>query len=408
MDNKTITTRCCIVGGGPAGILLGFLLARSGIPVTVLEQWPDFFRDFRGDTIHPATLELLYELKLLDAFLQLPVDKTYQLGGEIGGKSVTLADFSHLKTHCRYIAFIPQWDFLNFIVKQAKQYPDFNLFMETEGIDLIRENNRCVGVIAKNKEGQFEIRAELVVGADGRHSMVREKSHLPVENLGAPMDVLWFRLSRQATDERFSLGKVDLGRILIMINRGSYWQCGFLIRKGTFDHIQNRGLEAFKQSLVEVSPNLKNRVGELTSWDQIKLLTVMVDHLTKWYENGLLCIGDSAHAMSPIGGVGINLAVQDAVAAANRLVPAFQANTLTEETLKAIQDRRTFPTRCIQRIQIFLQNRIIDRYLGKTGHPTIPFPFKLLNSIPFLRRIPAYIIGIGFRQEHIKTKVKMK
>lgn len=406
MNSNTMTTRCCIVGGGPAGIMLGFLLARSGISVTVLEKWPDFFRDFRGDTIHPATLELLYELNLLDSFLKLPVDKTYQLGGEIGGKTLTLADFSHLKTHCRYIAFIPQWDFLNFMVEQAKQYPDFHLLMETEGIDLIKENNRCVGVIAKNKERQFEIRAELIVSADGRHSMVREKNHPTIENLGAPMDVLWFRLSRDAADQNFSLGKVDVGRILIMINRDSYWQCGFLIRKGTYDHIQNSGLQAFKENLLEVSPNLKDRVEELKSWDQIKLLTVTVDHLTKWYDKGLLYIGDAAHTMSPIGGVGINLAIQDAVAAANILVPAFQANTLTENTLEAIQNRRAFPTRCIQRIQVFLQNRIIDRYLGSKGHPTIPFPFKLLNWFPFLRRIPAYIIGIGFRQEHIKTDVK--
>ncbi|MDR3476671.1 MAG: FAD-dependent oxidoreductase [Gammaproteobacteria bacterium] len=402
MDIKSVTTRCCIVGGGPAGIMLGFLLARSGIPVTVLEQWPDFFRDFRGDTIHPATLELLYELNILDAFLRLPVDKTYQIGAEIGGKKITIADFSHLKVHCPYLAFIPQWDFLNFMVEQAKQYPEFNLLLQTEGVDLIKENNRYVGVIAKSQGEQFEIRAELVIGADGRHSMVREKSHLTVEALGAPMDVLWFRLSRKDSDETFSLGKIDLGRILIMINRGNYWQCGFLIRKGTFDSVQSGGLEAFQQSLLKVSPNLKDRVEELKSWDQIKLLTVTVDHLTKWYEAGLLCIGDSAHAMSPIGGVGINLAIQDAVAAANILIPAFQKNNLTEDTLRAIQDRRAFPTRWTQRIQVFLQNRIIDRVLDKSVHPGIPLPFKLLNKVPFLRRIPAYIIGIGFRPEHIK------
>jgi len=403
MDQKTITTRCCIVGGGPAGIMTGFLLARSGISVTVLEQWPDFFRDFRGDTIHPSTLELLHELNILEAFLRLPINKTYQLGGEIGGKSLILADFSSLKTRCPYIAFIPQWDFLNFMVEQAKQYPTFNLLMQTEAIDILEENNRCVGVVAKCADKEFQIRADLVIGADGRHSMVREKSHLPVQVLGAPMDVLWFRLSRKTSDETFSLGKINFGKILIMINRESYWQCGFLIRKGTFETIQKNGLDAFRESLLAVSPNLNDRVSELTSWDQIKLLTVTVDRLTKWYKSGLLCIGDAAHAMSPIGGVGINLAIQDAVAAANRLVPAFQTNTLTEDTLCAIQKRRLFPTRCIQRIQVFLQDRIINRVLGKVNHPEIPFVFKLFNRVPFLRRIPAYIIGIGFRPERIEV-----
>ncbi|HSW93208.1 MAG TPA: FAD-dependent oxidoreductase [Gammaproteobacteria bacterium] len=404
MTDKTITTRCCIVGGGPAGIMTGFLLARSGIHVTVLEQWPDFFRDFRGDTIHPATLDLLGELNILDAFLQLPINKTVQIGGEIGGQRVTLADFSYLKTKCPYIAFIPQWDFLNFMVEEARHYPSFHLLMHTEAVDLIQEEDRCVGVIAKKDDALFEIRADLVIGADGRHSMVRKKSHLPVETLGAPMDVLWFRLPRLETDETFSLGKINEGRMLVMINRDTYWQCGFLIRKGTYDYVQKSGLALFHQSLLDVSPSLKDRVNTLVSWDQIKLLTVTVDYLTQWYRAGLLCIGDAAHAMSPIGGVGINLAIQDAVAAANRLVPAFQANDLTEATLRAIQKRRQFPTRCTQRMQLFLQDRIIDRVLGNKTHPKLPLFFKLLNSIPVLRWFPAYLIGMGFRREHIKTQ----
>ncbi len=402
MDSKKITTRCCIVGGGPAGIMLGFLLARSGIEVTVLEKWPDFFRDFRGDTIHPSTLELLYQLGLLEEFLKLPHNETRQLTAKIGSHTFILADFSHLKVHCPFVAFTPQWDFLKFISQHASQYPNFQLLMHTEAYELIEENGRVTGVRARQDKEELEIRAELVIGADGRHSTVREKSGLAVETLSAPMDVLWFRLSRQETDEKQSLGRVDLGRILILLERGDYWQCGYLIRKGDFDTLRNRGLDAFHHDLVEIMPQFKDRAREINSWDQVKLLTVTIDRLKQWRRPGLLCIGDAAHTMSPIGGVGINLAVQDAVATANILIPAFLKGQVSDNDLAAVQKRRELPTRIIQRIQIFIQNNIIARVLGNPIHPELPLPLKFFQWFPYLRRIPAHLLGIGFRPERIK------
>jgi len=406
MPTKKITTRCCIAGGGPAGIMLGFLLARAGIETLVLEKWPDFFRDFRGDTIHPSTMEILHELGLLDEFLKLPHNETYQLEGEIGNQKVLLADFSHLKVHCPFIAFIPQWDFLNFITQQAQDYPHFKILMNTEVTGLIEGHDKIIGVHARNNKTQeaLEIQAELVIGADGRHSIVREKSGLLLQTLSAPMDVMWFRLSRLATDPKQSLGKVDLGRILIMIQRDTYWQCGFLIRKGDFDEMRRAGLESFQNNIVTIAPNLADRVHEIKNWEQVKLLEVTVDRLQKWYRSGLLCIGDAAHAMSPIGGVGINLAIQDAVASANVLVPAFLRGTVTEADLAKIQKRRELPTRIIQGIQVFIQNHIIARVLGNRVHPRLPMIFKLLQRIPYLRLIPARIIGMGFRPEHIQTQ----
>jgi 2-polyprenyl-6-methoxyphenol hydroxylase-like FAD-dependent oxidoreductase len=401
---KQLTTRCCIAGGGPAGMMLGFLLARAGIETIVLEKWPDFFRDFRGDTIHPSIMEILHELDLLQAFLALPHSETYQLEAEIGSQKVIIADFSHLKVNCPFIAFIPQWDFLNFIAKQAQSYPHFQLLMNTEVTDLIEENNKVVGLRAKNNEEQLEIRADLIVGADGRHSMVREKSGLALQTLGAPMDVLWFRLSRKKTDPKQSLGKMDLGRIIIMIERGDYWQCGFLIRKGGFDEMRRGGIELFHHEVAEVAPSMADRMQEITSWEQVKLLEVTVDRLQQWHRSGLLCIGDAAHAMSPIGGVGINLAIQDAVASANVLIPAFLQGSVTDTDLIAIQKRRELPTRIIQRIQIFIQDRVINRVLGDRLHPKLPFVIKLLQLFPYLRRIPAYLVGIGFRPEHISIR----
>lgn len=395
-------TECCIVGGGPAGIMLGYMLARAGIETTVLEKYPDFFRDFRGDTIHPSTMEVLYELGLLDEFLKLPHNKMHRMMGEIGGQRVTMADFSHLNVRCPFIAFIPQWDFLNFIVEKAKSFPTFHLLMQTEATNLIEKEGKIVGVTAKSPTGNLEIHSELVIGADGRHSRVREKSGLTVQTFGAPMDVLWFRISRRTSDPQQTLGKIDMGHMMVMIERGDYWQCGYLIAKGGIEKIKSEGIEAFQKSIRAMAPLFSERIGELRSFDDVHLLTVMVDRLEKWYRPGLLCIGDAAHAMSPIGGVGINLAIQDAVAAANILIPAFLQQTLQVSDLAKVQKRRLFPTLLIQKVQIFIQSRVIDRILKSADRPSVPFIIKLMQRFPYLQRIPAYLIGIGPRPEHIE------
>ena len=399
-DDGKITTRCCIAGGGPAGIMLGYLLARAGIDVVVLEKYKDFFRDFRGDTVHPSTLQVLYELGLLDRFLALPHDEARELSGEIGGTSITVSDFTHLPTLCNFVALVPQWDFLNFLSGEAKQFPGFHLLTGTEATDIIVERGRVMGVEAKGPDGPIKIRAELTIGADGRHSTLRDKSGLDVESFGAPMDVLWFRVSRKESDVSQSLGKLDHGRMIVMIARGTYWQCAYLIRKGAFDAFKARGLDAFREEVAAIAPELCDRLGELKSFDDVKLLTVTVDRLTRWQRRGLLCIGDAAHAMSPIGGVGINLAIQDAVAAANILVPAFRAGSPRYVHLRAVQKRRNFPTRATQWVQVLIQNRIIDRILGKDVHFKVPLPLRLFAIFPILRRIPARLVGMGVRPEH--------
>jgi 2-polyprenyl-6-methoxyphenol hydroxylase-like FAD-dependent oxidoreductase len=400
---KNINTSCCISGGGPAGMMLGLLLARAGIETTVLEKWPDFFRDFRGDTIHPSVMEILHELGLLDDFLKLPHTKMYNVEAEIGKEKVMIADFSHLRVKAPYIALIPQWDFLNFIADRAKKYPTFHLLMETKATDIIKDGGNVLGVMAKNKEGDFEIRSQLVIAADGRHSRIRDKSGLSLKTSGSPMDVLWFRISRKQSDSNSIMGKFDLGRIIIMINRETYWQCGYLIRKGEFDNIKSKGIDSFRQNIIELAPELTDRVQEIKEWEQVKLLTVTVNHLEKWYCPGLLCIGDSAHAMSPIGGVGINLAIQDAIAAANILVPAFLKGKIWQNDLKKVQTRRELPVKIIQGAQVFIQNRIIGRSLGNNIHAKLPLPLKVVRRFPYLQRIPAYLVGIGFRPEHVKN-----
>jgi 2-polyprenyl-6-methoxyphenol hydroxylase-like FAD-dependent oxidoreductase len=384
-------------------MVLGFLLARAGIDVVVLEKHGDFLRDFRGDTIHPSTLEILHELGLLEEFLKRPHQEARQLTGVVGDVEIPVADFSHLPTRCKFIAFMPQWDFLDFIAEHARRYSNFRLLMNAEVTGLLREEDRVVGVHAETHDGPLEVRAELTFGTDGRHSTVRARAGLEVEDVGAPMDVLWMRLSRAPTDPDQPLGRFDQGRVFVMIYRGDYWQCGFLIPKGGIDEVKRRGIEAFRQEIVASAPFLADRVAELKSWDDIKLLTVVIDHLTDWALPGQLCIGDAAHAMSPVGGVGINLAIQDAVAASNILARPLREKRLTIDDLTDVQRRRELPTMLTQRLQVFIQNRVIGRVLGSRGKIKPPWTLDLLRRFPFLRRIPARIIGIGFRPEHIKT-----
>jgi len=383
--------------------MLGFLLARQGVDVFVLEKHADFLRDFRGDTIHPSTLEIMYELGILDEFLKRPHQKVTELGGKVGSETLTIADFTHLPTYCHFLALMPQWDFLNFITEQASRYPTFHLRMQAEVTDLIEVNGTVAGVRAKTPNGTLEIRAPLTVGADGRHSVVRERAGLKVIDLGAPMDVMWMRLSRRPTDPPQTLGHFDRGRILFLINREDYWQCAFVIPKGTADEIRHRGLEAFRQEIAALEPFLQGRTEELSDWKQISLLTVTVDRLARWSRPGVLCIGDAAHAMSPIGGVGINLAIQDAVAAANLLGPKLRQNNVTESDLEAVQRRRSFPTRATQRFQILIQNNVIRKILGSDKTLSAPWVLKLLQRWPVLRRIPARVLGLGFRPEHVKV-----
>jgi len=401
--SKTIETSCCIAGGGPAGMMVGFLLARMGVDVWVLEKHADFLRDFRGDTIHPSTLELMHELGLLDEFLKRPHQEVRELSGQVGGEMVTIADFRHLPTHCKFVAFMPQWDFLNFLAEEGKKYATFHVVMRAEVTDLIVENGTVVGVRAKTQEDEFEVRAKLVVGADGRHSAVRERAGLKVMNLGAPMDVLWMRVSKRASDPGQTFGHIEAGRIFVMLDREEYWQCAFVIAKGGFERIRENGLAAFREEIARMSPFLRDRVDELKDWNDISLLTVVVDRLEHWSRPGLLCIGDAAHAMSPIGGVGINLAIQDAVAAANRLGGELLGGSVSRQALDAVEERRRFPTETTQKMQLFIQNNVIGPMLARDRAVQLPWQMKLLRWAPWLRRIPARIIGMGFRPEHIRT-----
>jgi 2-polyprenyl-6-methoxyphenol hydroxylase-like FAD-dependent oxidoreductase len=429
-SSQSTQTACCIVGGGPAGMVLGFLLARAGIDVLVLEKHADFFRDFRGDTIHPSTFELMYELGLLDNFLRVPHQQLLQIGAAVDDFTVTVADFSHLPVHCKFVGLMPQWDFLNFIAAKAKSYPEFRVYLDCEVTDLLIENGRVAGVRAKTCDGHREFRAALTVGADGRHSIVRAKAGLEVLDLGAPIDVLWMRVSRLPTDPEQTLGRFRAGKLLVTLNRGDYWQTAYVIPKGGFAAIQKNGLPAFRGDLETVAPFLRGRTAELKDWSDIKLLSVAVDRLRHWSRDGLLCIGDSAHAMSPIGGVGINLAIQDAVAAANILVPALSSHASpdahhlardvssgdsanpyifaraqsADAELHRVQARREFPTRMTQRFQIFAHKRFIGPALAtKAPLKRLPLPLFLLKHFPMLRRIPARMVGLGFRPEHIHT-----
>ena len=403
-DNPTkLNTRCCVAGGGPAGMMLGFLLARAGVDVVVLEKHGDFLRDFRGDTIHPSTLELMHELGILADFLKRPHTEVAQMLGQIGDETIPIADFSRLPTKCKFIAFMPQWDFLNFITEHAVRYPTFRLIMQAEVTDLIEAGNNVAGVRARTPDGDLEIRADLVVGADGRHSIVRERAGLQIEELGAPIDVLWFRLSRKPDDPGQALGRFVAGKIMVMLNRGTYWQCGFVIPKDAFEEIKLRGVDAFRQDIVSIAAFLNDRVAELQDWEPVKLLTVAVDRLRQWYRPGLLCIGDSAHAMSPVGGVGINLAIQDAVATANILARPLSQEWVSVSHLQKVQRRRELPTRLTQWAQVQVQKRVLGRVLGNTQQLATPGFLNLFKKFPVLQRIPARLIGIGVRPEHVQT-----
>jgi 2-polyprenyl-6-methoxyphenol hydroxylase-like FAD-dependent oxidoreductase len=401
---EKLQVRCCIAGGGPAGMMLGFLLARAGVDTIVLEKHADFFRDFRGDTIHPSTLEVIYELGLLDDFLKRPHQELRLLRGWIGDEMIPVADFSHLPTHCKFIALMPQWDFLDFLARHARGYPNFCLRTQAEVTDLIEQDGRVVGVRARTPEGAFDVRADLTIGADGRHSTVSAKAGLEKIDLGAPMDVLWMRLSQRPGDPKESMGRFEPGHVFVMIDRGDYWQCAFVIPKGGFADVRARGLDAFREELARVAPFMRDRVGEIADWDHVKLLTVAVDRLTQWCRPGLLCIGDAAHAMSPIGGIGINLAIQDAVAAANILAESLRRGPVGLDALYKVQRRRELPTRITQRAQVLIQNRIIGRVLtAQSTSFSLPLPLRLLRNWPFLRRIPARLIGMGVRPEHVKV-----
>jgi 2-polyprenyl-6-methoxyphenol hydroxylase-like FAD-dependent oxidoreductase len=396
------TTTCCIIGGGPAGMMLGLLLARAGVHVTVLEKHKDFFRDFRGDTIHPSTLELMHELGLLDAFLALPHQQMDHLAISFGGRSFPLATFDHLPTRAKFIALMPQWDFLNFLASHAALLPTFSLLLEHEVTGLIEHNGRVLGVRANSPSGPVEVRAGLTVGCDGRQSTARASANLPVLDRGAPIDVLWFRLSRNPADPENALGNFNFGAGLILINRFDYFQCGYIVAKDSFaTHLQPAGLPAFRDSLVRLVPFLKDRVEEITAWDQLKLLSVQVNRLQRWHLPGLLCIGDAAHAMSPVGGIGINLAIQDAVAAANILAGPLRSRLVTEITLAHIQSRRELPTRITQAFQVGIHH-VLTSFLGKPGPLRPPLLLRLLSPIPFFRRLVARFIGMGVRPEHIR------
>jgi 2-polyprenyl-6-methoxyphenol hydroxylase-like FAD-dependent oxidoreductase len=399
---NSLATTCCIIGGGPAGIMLGFLLARAGVKVTVLEKHKDFFRDFRGDTIHPSTLELLYELGILEKFLTIPHSKVGALSAIIGGKLFPIADFSHVPTHCKFIALMPQWDFLNFLASEAAHLPSFTLCMGWEATGLIQQDGVTTGVRANTPDGPVEIPATLTVGCDGRHAISREAGHLPLDNEGVPIDLLWLKIARHASDPENALGYINYGHLVILINRNNYFQVGYAIAKGEFPTIQQAGLPAFQQSIERIVPFLAGRAAEIDSWDKVKLLTVQVNHLQQWSSPGLLCIGDAAHAMSPVGGIGVNIAIQDAVATANILTEALLSNTLSQHNLAQVQHYRENAVRNTQRVQVFAHS-ILNRVLHDTGPIKPPLPFRILTSIPGFQNLPARFVGIGLQPQHIKN-----
>jgi 2-polyprenyl-6-methoxyphenol hydroxylase-like FAD-dependent oxidoreductase len=385
--------------------MLGYLLARGGVEVTVLERHGDFLRDFRGDTIHPSTMEVMADLGLLDEFLTLPHQKVPDLAVQFGARRFRIADFSRLPVRAPFVAMMPQWDFLNFLARHAAAYPNFRLLMQTEATDLLRAGDQVTGVSAETPGDRLTIRAALTVAADGRKSRMRQASGLAVTDFGAPIDVLWFRLSRRPGDTDQSQGRFDEGHVFVMLNRGDYWQCAFVIAKGANDRIRAAGLAAFRDGLRPLLPIEAGRADEVTDWDRVKLLNVQVNRMARWWLPGFLCIGDAAHAMSPVGGVGVNLAIQDAVAAANLLHAALVAGPPAPAQLAAIQARRDWPTRVVQRLQLVMQDRVISAAMAGRGPARPPLALRLIAAVPGLSRLPARVIGLGIRPERVAPAI---
>jgi 2-polyprenyl-6-methoxyphenol hydroxylase-like FAD-dependent oxidoreductase len=406
---RTIQTHCCIVGGGPAGMMLGYLLGRAGIETVVLEKHADFFRDFRGDTVHPSTLQVMDELGLIDGFLKVPHQELQKMDGQFGDESIRIADLSRTNAKYPFIAMMPQWDFLNFLRESGERFASLNVMMNANATDLIRSGDAVVGVNADTPEGPVEIRAGLTIGCDGRHSMVREGAGLEVEEKGAPMDVLWFRAGRRPNETENLFARVQTGKMLVTFDRGDYWQCAYVIAKGQLDAVKAKGLDVFRNDVISMAPVLSAGMSDVKSWDDVKLLTVAINRLKRWTLPGLLCIGDAAHAMSPVGGVGVNLAIQDAVATANLLAAKLVALKSTrgcpsEEELDAVRRRREFPVRMTQAMQVVVQNRIISVALRPGDQPLrAPLFARIVNAIPWLQGITARFVAIGVRPEHVHS-----
>ena len=402
-SRRTINTRCCIVGGGPAGMMLGYLLGRAGVETLVLEKHADFFRDFRGDTVHPSTLQVMDELGLIDGFLKLPHQRLQKMDGKFGAASIRIADLSRLRVNYPFIAFMPQWDFLNFLRESGKRFSSLKVLMNAEATDLIWSDGAVVGVQAMTPDGPVEIRADLTIGCDGRHSMVRERAGLEVEEIGAPMDVLWFRVSKGEESESV-FARVEVGKMMVTFDRSDYWQCAYVIAKGQYDAVKARGLDAFRDDVISMAPILKSGISDVKTWDDVKLLTVAINRLKRWTRAGLLCIGDAAHAMSPVGGVGVNLAVQDAVATANLLAAKLAIGCPDENELDAVRRRREFPTRMTQTMQVVAQNKIISVALDTANRDLrVPLAIQLINALPWLQGVTARFVALGVRPEHVRS-----